>query len=54
MEPSEYCRVACEKVCASLVLLLCVLDSVPCLAANGQATNVVKWSGTKDEMNEVA
>ena len=41
MEPSEYCTMACEKVCASLVLRNCGQGSVPCLAANGRATNVV-------------
>lgn len=54
MEPSEYCSVGLRKGMCITCALLCVLDSVPCLAANGQAANVVKCSGTEDEMNEVA
>ena len=52
--PERIVALALRKGMCITCTLLCVLDSVPCLVANGQATNGVKWSGTKDEMNEVA
>lgn len=30
--------------------ITCALSCVPCFVADDQTTNVVKWSGTKDEM----